>query len=244
VSRKPRSLGVKGRRASRATSRVRSMGGRPAMRKEVSSPRSISSATAYRDRKAMPRPSRAARLMPPSTLAPRFGRERRGRQRARSETRRVLDPGSRTSKVCSAISRGRTCPSRTRSRPGRAAPMISSPMKGSSTSPRTSGCSRQLRRRESTQLHPADRRARGQLTDHDPERIADVELLVPIAGHDERRHRLDTAGPETQRRPAWPRRPSGRPPAGARLEPAGGAPWRAGPPPDRSGLVSVIRLLF
>src|SRR5438876_201027 len=62
VAMKPCSLGLSGRPARVAMENSRRIGGRPRRRKVSRSPRSTSSATAYRERQAMPRPSRAARL--------------------------------------------------------------------------------------------------------------------------------------------------------------------------------------
>jgi hypothetical protein len=53
-------------------------------------------------------------------------------------------------------------------------------------------------RREREELHPPDRPARCQLSEHDPERMRTVQLVVAVAGHDQGRHRLHPAGEQPQ----------------------------------------------
>ena len=63
---------------------------------------------------------------------------------------------------------------------------------------RTARPARRPRPATGRQLHPADRRTRGELAEHDPQRIGDVELVVAVAGDDERGHRLDPAGEQAE----------------------------------------------
>ena len=65
--------------------------------------------------------------------------------------------------------------------------------------------------RERREANPLDSPLRRQITQHDPQRVRRLELIVAVRRDDQRGDRLETAGEQSAQRPTSPRRPSARP---------------------------------